>query len=67
MGPGQDEERGQPGIWQWLGEHRDPRTGCINRRRGAGSEVGGLALRRGLPGHIWSLAWPQALLLAAET
>lgn len=67
MGPGWDEERDQPDIWQWLGEHRDPWTGYINRRREASSEVGGLALRRGLLGHIWSPAWPQAPLPTVET
>lgn len=66
MGSGQDEEHGQPGIWQWLGEHRDPWTGSINRRREATSEVGGLAPRRGLPGHIWSPVRPPAPLPAME-
>lgn len=67
MGLGQDDEQGHPGIWQWLGEHQDPWTGCINRRREASLEVGGLAPRRGLQGHIWSPARPQAPLPATET
>lgn len=53
MGLGWDGERGQPGIWEWLREQWDPWAGCINRRREASSEVGGLALHsRAVVSHL---------------
>lgn len=59
MGLGWDEERGQPGIWEWLREQWDPWARCINRRREASSEVGGLALHSGAMGsHLETCSAP---------